>query len=246
MLHSVLEEDEQCVPANGLRRCDGGHEMSDFTDRALGLVMDRHGPGIAMRPPGPSGCQHPREPLRAAAAPNAASMARPYSGLETQAPDRANKDEALFSAAAGTIQHTPQLGCLGVCFREHGNDLVQLVRDTLQCLLVRFRGHRNTRKLDDSHSADDIIHAMISTATGSGCSPQGVFEVRQDLRPPVPTAMHYEPLRPSTLFSSLGAEDAGHIEGRQGRTVSSMPAASQRSIPTARTPHGIIKPTSRV
>ena len=41
MLHSVLEEDEQCVRANGLRRCDGGHEMSDFSDRALGsgIVM---------------------------------------------------------------------------------------------------------------------------------------------------------------------------------------------------------------
>jgi hypothetical protein len=29
---------------------------------------------------------------------------RPYSGLETQAPDRACKDEALFSATAGTLQ----------------------------------------------------------------------------------------------------------------------------------------------
>jgi hypothetical protein len=30
---------------------------------------------------------------------------RPYSGLETQAPDRASKGEGMFSAAAGTLQH---------------------------------------------------------------------------------------------------------------------------------------------
>jgi hypothetical protein len=30
MLHSVLEEDEHCVRANGLRRCDGHHKMSDW------------------------------------------------------------------------------------------------------------------------------------------------------------------------------------------------------------------------
>jgi hypothetical protein len=58
-----------------------------------------------------------------------------------------------------------------VCFREHGNNLVQLVRDALQSLLAGFRGHRNTRKSNDIISVDDIIHAMVVTATGSGYSP---------------------------------------------------------------------------
>jgi hypothetical protein len=76
-------------------------------------------------------------------------MARPYSSLETQAPDLASKSEGRFSATAGTLQHPPYLGRLGVCFREHRNNLVQLVRHALQCLLFGFRGHRNTRKFDD-------------------------------------------------------------------------------------------------
>jgi hypothetical protein len=58
-----------------------------------------------------------------------------------------------------------------VCFREHGNNLVQLVRDALQSLLAGFRGHRNTRKSNDIISVDDIIHAMVVTATGSCYSP---------------------------------------------------------------------------
>ena len=57
-----------------------------------------------------------------------------------------------------------------MCFREHGNNLVQLVRDALQSLLAGFRGHRNTRKSNDIISVDDIIHAMVVTATGSGIS----------------------------------------------------------------------------
>jgi hypothetical protein len=68
--------------------------------------------------------------------PNATPMARQYNSLETQAPDLASKSEGRFSATAGTLQHPPYLGRLGVCFREHGNNLVQLVRDALQSLLV--------------------------------------------------------------------------------------------------------------
>jgi hypothetical protein len=77
------------------------------------------------------------------------NVRRPYSGLETQAPDLPSKGEGGFSAAAGTLQNPPQLGRLRVCFREHGDELVQLVRHALQCLLFGFPGHGNTRKLDD-------------------------------------------------------------------------------------------------
>ena len=79
--------------------------MSDFTDRALGLVMARHDPGIAMGPPGPSGRQDPQRVITSRCGPNAIPMVRPYSGLETQAPYRASKGEGLFSAVVGTLQH---------------------------------------------------------------------------------------------------------------------------------------------
>jgi hypothetical protein len=72
------------------------------------------------------------------------------------------------ASGASTRRSSAVWACVSA---KHGNNLVQLVRDALQTLLVGFRGHRNTRKSNDIISVDDIIHAMVVTATGSCYSP---------------------------------------------------------------------------
>jgi hypothetical protein len=72
--------------------------------------------------------------------------------------------------------------------------LVDLDRDTLQCLSFGFRRHRNTRNFDDCHSVDNIHSCNDLDCNRRWLFSTGIFKARQD---PEAAKTHRGPPGPS-------------------------------------------------